>query len=359
LCRSGEEAQEVELSGEEDELIGSGDFLAGDAFDLDSGGEDFLGDDSGGLDSFGSAGDRSGVKGDMGWKHDNPFITFFRSPLFMIKYVFQDMTEDFPNVKEWKGIIKVLNTINIICILTALLALLIGLKTIFTPEIQLIVGGVLFVTTTLITKFGYKEDTKTISIIKKVFGIDSKEEDLDDVDDLDFGDGSEEDGGFEFSDFGDMDVGSDIVEDEEEIIEDDVDEDSRYTLKDSPIDVSSDEEFERTLLRTYKENEKNAGRVIQDRLKMVKSFSDYLIQSEDNAFGKWTRPRIRGVEYNNIAYALYKGICQVDTSFSSYTPNNEDEDIERLIIHDIRKSPLLYRVEVELPQRIKEKRLQA
>src|SRR5699024_2671367 len=135
-------------------------------------------------------------------------------------------------------------------------------------------------TTTLITKYGYKEDTKTISIGKKILGLDDKEEidEDEDIEGLDFERGELEDT-FEFGNIESLEGGPELVEDEE-IIEDEIEEDSRYTLKDSPIDVSSDEEFTRTLLQVYKENEKNAGRVIKDRLKLVKSFSDYLIQSE-------------------------------------------------------------------------------
>src|SRR5699024_10084867 len=189
---------------------------------------------------------------------------------------------------EWKGIVKVLNTINLICFFTALLALLIGLNTIFTPTNQMVVGIILFVTTTLIVKYGYKEDTWTTSFIKRIFGKD-KEKANEELDmDFDFGDeGEESTTGFVFEDItGDSEKG--IVEDEDEIIEDDddEDEDSRYKMKGSPVLVDNQEDFERTMLEVYKAGRKNVGREIQDRLKLVKSFEEYLIQN-DTSFGTW------------------------------------------------------------------------
>src|SRR5699024_7260141 len=233
-----------------------------------------------------------------------------------------------------------------------------GLNTIFTQSNQLIVGAVLFVITTLIIKFGYKEDTMTTGFIKKLLGKDTDEEKEEDTG-FDFG-GEEEDTGFMFEDLSDESgLGIDAIEEDEEIIDDDdEDEQDQYTLKDSPIDVDDHEEFERTLLDVYGRGAKNTGREIQDRLKLVKSFEEYLIQN-DKTFGRWKRPRERGIEYNNIAYALYKAICKTDASFGSYTPRGDTEEIEKMIVHDIRKSPLLYRIELGLPDRIKEKKLQA
>lgn len=341
------------------EELSTGSFSASDAFDLDSGGEDILGDDSG-FGGFGDAGDRSGVKGDESWKKSNPILTFLFAPGYMIMYIFKDFTQDAPKASEWKGIVKVLNTINLICFFTALLALLIGLNTIFTPTNQMVVGIILFVTTTLIVKYGYKEDTWTTSFIKRIFGKD-KEKANEELDmDFDFGDeGEESTTGFVFEDItGDSEKG--IVEDEDEIIEDDddEDEDSRYKMKGSPVLVDNQEDFERTMLEVYKAGRKNVGREIQDRLKLVKSFEEYLIQN-DTSFGTWKRPRERGTEYNNIAYALFKALCKVDTALGSYTPRGDTEDIEKMIVHDIRKSPLLYRIELGLPDRIKEKKIQA
>src|SRR5699024_9392501 len=243
---------------EEDDMIdelSSGSFSASDAFDLDSGGEGLLDGDSG-LGGFGDAGDRSGVKGDESWRKDNPLLTFLFAPGYMIMYIFKDITQDTPNKSEWKGIIKVLNTINVICFFTALLALIIGLNTIFTQSNQLIVGAVLFVITTLIIKFGYKEDTMTTGFIKKLLGKDTDG-------------GKEEDTGFMFEDLSDESgLGIDAIEEDEEIIDDDdEDEQDQYTLKDSPIDVDDHEEFERTLLDVYGRGAKNTGREIQDRLK--------------------------------------------------------------------------------------------
>lgn len=358
------ERQEEEFNSVDDDLgvIDTGDFNEGDAFDLgESDDSDFLsdGDDIG---SFGAAGDRSGVKGDVAWKKDKWYLTFLLAPFYMTKYIFVDMTEDFPRGEEWKGIVKALNTINIICIITALLALAVGLQTIFTPITQIVVGLVLFTITTIITKFVFKEDTKTISIFKRILGIgeEEKEESSEEEDDLlnfDFGNTEDNDidTGFEFGSIEDISQG---VEEEEEFIERDVEIEDKYELEDSPITIDNDEEYNQLLLEVFADNSKYVGRNIRTRLDMVKSFSKYLIQN-DKSFGRWKRPKERGVEFNNIAYAMYKCICRIDNAFSSYTPSNEDEDIDRLIIRDIRKSPLLYRIEMELPDRIRLKKFQS
>src|SRR5699024_1438883 len=222
-----------------------------------------------------------------------------------------------------------------------------------------------FSLTTVITKYGFKEDTKTISVFKRILGIgEGNEEDTED-DDLryfDFGDGDtegsgdSEDTGFEFG-LIEHTLGVDD-EDEDEFIEQDIEVEDEYVLEDSPITIKTDEEFNQTLLEVFAENSEYVGKKIHTRLDMVKSFGKYLIQN-DKSFGKWKRPKESGVEFNNLAYAMYKCICRIDNAFSSYTPTNEDEEIDKLVIRDIRKSPLLYRIEMELPDRIRLRKFQS
>src|SRR5699024_6872136 len=50
---------------------------------------------------------------------------------------------------------------------------------------------------------------------------------------------------------------------------------------------------------------------------------------------------------------------KIDSGFGSYTPKGDTEEIEKMIVHDVRKSPLLYRLEIELPDRIREKKIQS
>lgn len=373
VTQSQAEAMEydAQLNGDGNGILEAGSYVDGDAFDMgmDMGGFDF--DNGGGFDSFGGVGDRSGVKGANDWHFQGqPLKTFFMSPLFMVKYIFQDLISDFPKKEEWVNILKVLNTVNIFCILTAILAMALGVNTIFSPSFQLVAGLVMHISTTLIIKYGYKEDTRLIIFLKDILNKgEASNEESKDEDNL-FGEDE-----FGLDEFGD-DLGLDMdeagsaygalddsfhsvnsVDSLGEIDEyEEAEEDDHFApdsgLKDSPISVESDETFQEDLLEVFAKNDRYMGKQILDRIGLVHSFSDYLIQNSDN-FGKWVKPKEGGIVYNNIAYALYKALCKIETQFDSY--QNED----KMHVIEIKESPLLYRIELELPNYFKEKKLQS
>lgn len=371
-------------------------FLGGNTLDIDGlNTEDFgMGEDD--FNTFGGAGDRSGVKDNMDWKMEGqPVQTFFMAPLFLIRYIFTDIVKDFPNKKEWKTIIKYFNVGNMISISLAIIELAVGINNIFSPKFQLVAGLVMFIITTTILKVVYNEDTYITQMVKRLVG---KEEDDEGVGG--FGDFGEQEGLEEGGDFGDIqgaksrleaiasnmgvdtvggegyveggDTEEDSEEDSEEVSEGIVDEvededeevieqevgggegGGRLALPPSRISTDSNEIFSQDLLNVFRENNKYKGREIQGRVDLIKSFSDYLIQN-DTSFGKWVRPKERGIEYNNITYSLFKGLSRIEQQFGRYT--EELVEVDRMVVVDIRKSPLLYRIELELPSYFTERKI--
>lgn len=370
-----QEEYDASVNDEGDGILPAGDLIEGDAFEFgddvgfgDLGG---FGDGDGGFGGFGDAGDRSGVKDSNDWRYEgNPIKTFFFSPLHLVRYVFTDITEDTPKKEEWKDILKVLNVINNIAIVTAIIIMAIGLKTPqSSPLFQLIAGAVMYTLTTLILVFVYKEDTALIKFLRNIFrklfknGEESLESENDDMfdmlaesdDDVEF---SSDGSGFSFGALGDLEeTESEFGDDDEEEYEiddsEDDDEDEPYNvLRDSPISTGSDEDFGNDLLEVFAKNSKNFGKEIGNRLDIIKSFSDYLIQNSRN-FGTWKKPRERGIEYNNISYALYKSFVSINNRFG------QAESEDKMYVVDIKKSPLLYRIELSLPNYFSEKKLQS
>src|SRR5690625_1210326 len=377
LTNSQSEADEytAQMNGDGMGVLEAGNFIDGDALEIGGDSDGFggfggfgeFGEDDG-FGGFGSAGDRSGVKGATDWHYQGqPLKTFFMSPLYMIKYIFQDLTNDFPKGNEWVGILKVLNTVNIFCVITALFAMALGVNTIFSPIFQLIAGLSMHILTTIIIKVGFKEDTKLIQFAKEIMNKDDESTGLGDEDtsfslfDEDEGEGLElghdmDAGGMAFGELEEREdslFGMDDGEDDYEETEDeDEDFDTGSGLAESPISVESDDSFMNDLLEVFAKSDRYMGKMIPERIQLVHSFSEYLIQNNRN-FGSWVRPRENGVVYNNIAYALFKGLCQLETQFASY--QNED----RMHIIDIKESPLLYRIELELPDYFKERKIQS
>ncbi|WP_416493759.1 hypothetical protein, partial [Bacillus mycoides] len=102
----------------------------------------------------------------------------------------------------------------------------------------------------------------------------------------------------------DTDFGTTLVDEYEEEEEDDLNE-GKYSIGASPISIQSDQEFYDSLLDVFADGIKNKGRVINERIALLRSFAPYIITNDKN-FGKYKKPVERGVEYNNIAYAIFK-----------------------------------------------------
>ncbi|MGM9926627.1 MAG: FtsK/SpoIIIE domain-containing protein [Bacillus sp. (in: firmicutes)] len=329
----------------EDELEMSS-VIGGDGFDFDSG-DDGWGTDGGDGDAWGSgstgleAGDKSGVSSATDWKRQNWYETWLMSPLFIVKYVVKDITLDRPKKDEWEHILFALNKINVIAGVVAIVVMVLGLNSPFTPIIQLAVAAISFLGTSYALKVLYnkgifakngedsEEDMEAVGeagteAVDDPFGILGGGDDG-------FADAGGSFGGFDFGEVEDEEVEE---EDEEE------DEDTTKRLGESPIRIDDDDDFEADLLDVFAENNKYTGRVINDRLRLLQSLSKYIITNDRN-FGSYKSPKERSIEYNNIAYALFKGLTTVDSRFET--------DEAKLTILSVKRSPLLYKMEVILP----------
>lgn len=334
-------------TGDEEAELDMSSVIGGDTFDFDSGTDDgwddssgLLGGSDGGWGGGLEAGDKSGVSSAVDWKHQSWVKTWLLSPLYIVKYVAMDIAMDFPKKNEWEFILTALNKINVIAGVVAIVVMLLGLNSPFTPIVQLGVAVISFFATSFALKVLYN---KGIFAKEKVEG-ESEEETLGEEEEPLGLLGGESDGfddlGGDFTgfDFGDNDG---LLEGDEED-EDDEEEDlnKRTMIGDSPIVVDDDDEFNSSLLDVFAENNKYMGRVINERMQILQSFSKYIITNDRN-FGKYKSPKERSVEYNNIAYTLFKGLVAIDNRFES--------DENKLTILSIKRSPLLYKVEVLIP----------
>lgn len=338
----------------------AGEFLGGDSIALgDLGDDDGDGLGSSSVGDYGGGGDRSGVQHDMEWRKDGqPMLTFFMAFPYLIKYIFTDMVKDFPRKMEWKSIIKAYNVGNMVSITLALLEILIGIENIFSPYFQLTVGVITYGITWTILHYVYQEDVYLIQFLKRF----KKEEEKEEVEAFGFSEAEdyEETGEVEILD---LDLRVELTEDmreeeeeDEEVEGEEFEADNRLALAASSISTVSNEEFAQDLLDVFARNARYQGTEIGGRVDLIKSFSEYLIQN-DSSFGKWKRPKERGVEYNNIAYSLFKGLSQIEQQFGKYVEDIDDED-DKMVIVDMKKSPLLYRIELELPSYFGLKKLQ-
>ncbi|MGG4362774.1 FtsK/SpoIIIE domain-containing protein [Bacillus subtilis] len=327
-----------------DDIDDSGDLdissvVSGDPFDFGDNTNDDWSFDGGGVGYGVEPGDKSGVASAQDWNRGNPVKTFLMSPLFVVKYVIVDLLQEKPKKDEWEGILKALNKINVIAVVVAILVLVLGLNSPFSPVTQLVVGLLSFVGTTLTLKYVYNS------------GILATQEEKKDLDfDFDSSFGNEVDS--ELNDFNsDTDLFNDVdpagmvdVGDIEYDDEDEIDNDDEYendnSLPESNISVRSDDEFYEGLLEAFSKNQKYMGREIYERKKILSSFSPYIV-TNDRSFGKWKVPKERSLEYNNVAYSLYKGLIAIEPKF--------ENDDSKLTVMDIRKNPLIYKIEVQLP----------
>lgn len=310
---------------------------------------------------FGSSSGRSDIANDQSYVQDEKWKTILFSPYFLFVYVIKLLIFNTPKKEEWKQILQMLNKITMFSAGGSLLFWLLDFRFIFSFPFQAFTSLLMFGISTLLLKYVFKE------------GGDTENDDP-------FADTSEFGEMGDFGDFGDMsfeegDVGgfgsglgfdTDELSSMGSLFDDDdsgglgdtsLSEFEGYTpdtskdgiLAPSPVDVSSDVNFDRTLLEAFKKNAINTGQEYPKRIDLINSLSDYIITNDRN-FGSWDKIREGSVEYNNITYALFKGLGQIVNSFLS--------DEERLVVIDINSNPLLYRIEVELPSYFKQDAVQ-
>ncbi|MGN4723861.1 FtsK/SpoIIIE domain-containing protein [Bacillus cereus group sp. MYBK15-3] len=319
------------------------DVIGGEGFSFGSDEDDGWGVGSEGLGggwSGAEPGDKSGVATANDWRKENFVKTWLMSPIYLVNYVFTDIIKDCPKKEEWEHILTALNKINVGSAAVAVFVMLLGLNSPFTPSVQLFVAVISFLATSYALKALYNK------------GIFAKEDENAESEESNLEEDDEEGGGefdFEALNFSgegvalDDEFGAVLADEYEEEEEDDLNE-GKYSIGASPISIQSDQEFYDSLLDVFAEGNKHRGRVINERIALLRSFAPYIITNDRN-FGKYKRPKERGVEYNNIAYAIFKGLVAVDSKF--------EKDENKLTVLDIKHSPLLYKVEVVLPSYFK------
>lgn len=277
---------------------------------------------------------------------------FFYSPFFLIFYVGKKLVYDPPNKADFISILKSLNTITIFTAVSSAFFWIIGLKFIFNLGFQTLASTLMFVVSFSLLKFVFKEDV-TLPFLNKNKNEETNSTDfnLDDFTtglDIDDDSPNMSDGSLiSLEDIEDADV--DFADDSEDDSYD-IDSKGHYILPQSPIDISTRESFNKTLLEVFKENAKYQGVEIQDRLKLVDSFAKYIITNDKN-FGKWREINPRTKEGTNMLYALYKGLGQIQNQFLK-----DDEEMVAIVI---KENPLLYKIELELPNYFKEKQVKS
>ena len=174
--------------------------------------------------------------------------------------------------------------------------------------------------------------------------------------DTDFGGGVKNDpfAGFDgFDDTFDIDMDAYIEEDDDEEVDDDPEEGVSSKVQQlfpqSPINTKSNgTEFGQGLLEVFMRQNKNKGKIPRTRKDLLPEYAPYL-PSNDNAFANWYDIKESSVEYNNIAFTLYKVLTQINGKFDISNTNKD-----KLTIIDMQRSPLLYKIEVKIPTYFRE-----
>ena len=193
--------------------------------------------------------------------------------------------------------------------------------------------------------------------IKQGITITGQEDDpFGSFNDTDFGGGAKNDpfAGFDgFDDTFDIDMDAYIEEDDDE--QDDDDPEERVSNKvqqlfpNSPINTKANgTDFGQGLLEVFMSQNKNKGKIPRTRTELLPAYAPYL-PSNDSAFANWYDIKEKSVEYNNIAFTLYKVLTQINGKFDI---SNTTKD--KLTIIDMQRSPLLYKIEVKIPTYFKE-----
>ena len=159
-------------------------------------------------------------------------------------------------------------------------------------------------------------------------------------------------GGFD-DDFN-LDVADYIEEDSQPEIEDDdpelqVSSKIKQLFPDSPVNTKgSGTEFGEGLLDVFKSLNNQKGVIPRTRSQLLPAYAKYL-PSNDKAFANWYGLKERSVEYNNIAFTLYKVLTQINGKFDI-----SNTSTDKLTIMNMQRSPLLYKIEVKLPTYFRE-----
>lgn len=257
------------------------------------------------------------------------------SPWYLLVYVTKLLVYDTPNKEEWKGVLQSLNKVTIFSALFALFCYIIDFNFIVSPLFQFVTSGLMFGTSFLLLRYVYGEglkDKEGTEGYDDLFGEATGNVEEDDITGLGIAglnlDGNE----LNLGDLG------------EEVYEGSSDKDISGILPASPIDVTNEKLFSRGLLNEFAKNAIYEGVEIHNRKELLETFSGYIITNDKN-YGSWRVIQDRTLEYNNIAYSLFKGLGQMANQFLS--------DEEKMVIMDVRSNPLLYKIEVELPSYFK------
>lgn len=357
----------------ETSILGFGDDLE-DGFGSLTSGDDF--GSFGGFDDFGSA---FGASDDTlnfdDWKQETPLNQFLKSPIFLTRYVFnsliEEKTDDSGNkstkfdldLDHAKDFFKYVGYAGLFLFSTSILGQTVGLNTLHNTYMGMgagvlsILGGEFFnwkyFNQGLISKFKPNPNPKADEISNNLNEDENQlgdsfnpMEENSDFDGFDFGNESENS---EFSGF-DFDNDSNVSklnlmddDDDEEFEEYDEEDSDNKILGPSEVDISDDYLYKQDLIKEFKKNERYKGKYLETRKETLDSFSGLLLNN-DKSFTKWKHERERSVVYNNIAYTLYKALIDINGQFAK-------DEKEKVTILSIMYSPLLYKIELKLPQK--------
>lgn len=365
-------------TGEEEEI--EDDFFSGV---VGFGGDDFSDISSGNDFNFDNDFSSSGLFGgsDFGqqnnyndWEQDTKLNSFLASPLYLSRYVFDDITDDENKTEEdkqtkfnfkldhAKDFFKYINISGAFLFSTSLLSYFGFMNTLHHPIFGLItgasclIGGDFFnwkyfnqglfakykkndhpLVDDIETNNSNEMDSNPFGSMENSFGVDGEE-----VNPFSF----DEDG----FDFGEDDNKSTISlfddeEDEEyhEDLDDDYEDDTDDTiLGKSDVETSNDKLFQKGLIKEFQKNEIYEGERLDTRKEILDSFSGLLLNN-DKKFSSWRKESEKSTVYNNIAYTIYKALVEINKQFST-------DEKAKLTVLSIESSPLLYKIQVKLPQ---------
>lgn len=354
---------------EEEELMETSVLGFGDSFDDDSGfggltsGGGF--DDFGGFDSFGGFGDATDTVNYDDWKQETGINKFLKSPIFLSKYVFNSLLEEKVDdsgnktskldldLDHAKDFFKYVGCAGSFLLGTSILGVTLGFNTLHNNYLGLATGALsilggsffnwLYFNQGIISKFKPNENPKAELMSTSE---DNQESEFGGMEDFSFGEDSENMEDFSFGDDSEvskLSLMDDFQDDSEEFEDDDYEEDSSRVLGVSDVDTSDDYVYKQGLIREFQKNARYQGRYLETRKETLDSFAGLLLNN-DKSFTKWKHERERSIIYNNIAYTLYKALIDINGQFAK-------DEKEKVTIMSIMYSPLLYKIELKLPQK--------
>lgn len=311
------------------------------------------------------------------WESEPKGRLFLKSPIFLSEYVFKDLlysgeesTEnnnkkfnfDLEHAKEF---FKYVSYSGLFLFSTSILSKFVGFNTLHNPNLGLLVGmGALLGG----EFFNWKVFNQ--GLISKYYPNPNPSSEKMEENDGGLSEGFEPDNSFGMGEFdfneGESNFSFDSLSSEEastpiSLFSDDSDglviddfEDEDYSdnsvnsqagvtvLGDSSVDTSDEYLFKEGLKKEYMKNGRYLGKYLETRKEILDSFAGLMLNN-DKSFSKWTVERERSVVYNNIAYTIYKALIEIEKGFHT----NEEA---KLNIISITYSPILYKIEIRLPQ---------